>query len=62
MISHVNVYEHSSEAIVMASRAPYARMYFDLARLLLIMESLEEREQYGAPRTIATSLAPLVCD
>ena len=46
----------------MASRAPYARMYFDLARLLLIMESLEEREQYGAPRTIATSLAPLVCD
>lgn len=57
-ISHVNVYEHSSGAIVMASRAPHARMYFDLARLLLIMEFMEEECRGRATRTIATPLPP----
>lgn len=57
-ISHVNVYEHSSGTIVMASRAPHARMYFDLARLLLIMEFMEEECRGRATRTIATPLPP----
>lgn len=40
-ISDVNVYEHSSEPIVMPSRTPHARKYSDLACLLLIAEFLK---------------------